>query len=177
MKTRFQEIEAPRAAAAYLDCRAEGGRRDVTLTPECVTISRRFAGVRMRIAVPTRIYQGVVLSLVPTASGRLVHKIVLRHRDIELDVELTETFDESEALVMWRGWGRYLGQPIFIERAGGELERCFDAQGAAAPTAIPRRFGKQTARSRGRFARRREVTSLDPQAQSPCEIWEIISYE
>jgi len=177
MNIAFQDIEAPRAAAAYRDSRADGGHRDVTLTPECVTISRRVAGMRMRIAVPTRVYRGIVLTLTETASGRLCHKVVLRHSDIELDVDLTETFDENEALVMWRGWGRYLGQPIFIERAGGELERYVDPQAVAAPAPIPRRAGAQTRRSRGRFARRRRTGAIDPLAPVLRDHREIISYE
>lgn len=156
MNAAFQEIEAPRAAAAYRDPRADGGQRDVTLTTQQVTIGRRLRGMRMKIRVPVNAYAGVTLSLEPTVSGRLCYKVALRHNDHELNVLLTETFDEQEGMRMWREWAAHLSLAMIIEREDGELElfanapsetRSFDRCRGLSPTT----------RSRGRFVRRRRM--------------------
>jgi hypothetical protein len=156
MNVAFQEIEAPRAAAAYRDPRADGGQRDVTLTTQQVTIGRRLRGMRMKIRVPVNAYAGVTLSLEPTASGRLCYKVALRHSDHELNVLLTETFDEQEGMQMWREWAAHLSLAMIIEREDGELELF-----ANAPREV-RSFERgrglsPTTRSRGRFVRRRRM--------------------
>jgi len=71
-QTIQSEIKTPRSSAGLLDCRADGGQRDVTLTRHCVIIRRRIAGMGMKIDVPTRAYRGVVLSLEQSARGACI---------------------------------------------------------------------------------------------------------
>ena len=176
MNVAFQEIEAPRAASAYCDARADGGRRDVTLTSLQVTIGRRLRGIQMKIRVPVTAYDGVSLGLEQSANGRPFYKVGLPHQDSELAVLLLETFDEAEANAMWRGWAQHLSLPLMVEREDGDLEhfanapreaRSFQRLGGTSPTL----------RSRGRFVRRRRVGELRTEAAVHHDEREIISYE
>jgi len=156
MNVAFQEIEAPRAAAAYRDSRADGGQRDVTLTCQQVTIGRRLRGVRMKIRVPVNAYIGVTLGLEDTISGGACYKVSLRHVDADLSVLLLETFNETEARQMWQGWAQHLSLARLIEGEDGALELVATAQHGA-PTFDRSRVNLATTRSRGRFIRRRRV--------------------
>lgn len=156
MNVAFQEIEAPRAAAAYRDSRADGGQRDVTLTCQQVTIGRRLHGVRMKIRVPVNAYAGVTLGLEGAANGRSCYTVSLRHVDADLSVLLLETFDESEARQMWQGWAQHLSLARMIEGEDGALELIATAQ-RSVPTFDRSRVNLATTRSRGRFARRRRI--------------------
>ena len=156
MNVAFQEIEAPRAAGAYRDPRADGGKRDVTLTARSVRIDRSLHGIRMKIQVPAQAYKGVTLGLEETLSGRLCFKVALRHRDHDLDVLLVETFDETEAMAMWRGWAEHLSLAMIAEREDGALELIGQPRNARRPSAH-RRGNRATRRSRGRFVRRRRT--------------------
>lgn len=118
-----ETMQTPRSAAGYRDARAEGGERDVTLSADRVTIRRRYAGVRMKIGVPTRAYRGVVLSLEETASGHMCYRVTLRHADPDLSVVLTEAFDEGGVVEDLRDWARFLAQSPLLERAPGLLDR------------------------------------------------------
>lgn len=176
MNVAFHEIEAPRAAGAYRDPRADGGRRDVTLTAMQVTIGRRLRGMHMKVRVPVNAYNGVTLGLEQTLGGRLCYKVALRHRDHDLDVLLLETFDENEAMQMWRGWAEHLSLAMIVEREGGAQE--LFASAPARIRACKRRRGTfVTARSRGRFARRRRTG--EPRADAPSYKGEreIVCYE
>jgi hypothetical protein len=176
MKLAFQDIEAPRSAAAYRDPRADGGQRDVTLTTLQVTIGRRLQGMRMKIRVPVRTYRGVAMGLDETAAGRLCFKVALRHQDNDLDVMLHETFDESEAMQMWRDWSEHLALSMMVEREDGALERIAPAPGAM-QSYYRRRGAVATARSRGRFARRRRMGLPVAETAVHRDEREIIAYE
>jgi len=163
---QFANIAAatPRSAAGLRDQRADGGERDVTLTRQRVTIRRRYAGVGMKIAVPTQAYRGVVLSLEEGARGRAHFRVTLRHDDPDLSVILTEAFDETQILADWRAWADFLTQRPLVERDSGALEQApaqdgaCESEGEASFPIMPRRRGTPaTWRSRGRFQARRRV--------------------
>lgn len=175
MKPAFQTLEAPRSAAAYRDPRADGGERDVTLTPLQVTIGRRLRGVRMKIRVPTQAYRGLVLELKACDARRLCYTITLRHADSDLDVTLHETFDESEALAMWRGWAKHLDVKLFVARPDGRMQR-FAGHASGQPRGR-RAESVATRRSRGRFQRRRRVGGQMTETPSYKGEREIICYE
>ena len=180
------EIKTPRSSAGLVDSRADGGQRDVTLTRHRVTIRRRIAGMGMKIDVPTHAYRGVVLSLEESARGRLHYRVTLRHADPDLSVILTEAFDETEILKDWRDWASFLTQSPLVERDSGALVGADDveAQGPAQTSAgetftgsLQRRRGAPaSARSRGRFVRRRHVGGPMGEALHAGER-EIVCYE
>ncbi|MFN3889172.1 MAG: DUF6101 family protein [Beijerinckiaceae bacterium] len=175
MNVAFHEIEAPRAAGAYRDPRADGGHRDVTLTVRQVTIGRRLRGVQMKIKIPVNAYEGVTLGLEKTLIGRLCYKVALRHRDHDLGVLLLETFDECEATAMWRGWAEHLSLAMLVEREDGALELF---AGAHSRMVFGRRRGaRATTRSRGRFAQRRRMGHARNGGASCKGEREIICYE
>ncbi len=153
----------PRSAAGLRDARADGGERDVTLTRSRVTIRRRYAGVGMKIAVPTQAYRGVVLSLEDAPRGRAHFRVTLRHDDPDLSVILTEAFDETQILADWRAWADFLTQSPLVERDGGALEPAeredepAGADAACCPAMARRRGTPATWRSRGRFQPRRRM--------------------
>lgn len=180
------EIKTPRSSAGLMDSRADGGQRDVILTRHRVTIRRRIAGMGMKIDVPTRAYRGVVLSLEQSARGRLHYRVTLRHADPDLSVILTEAFDESEILKDWRDWASFLTQSPLVERDSGALVGADDVE-AQAPADAPdaeqftgsfqrRRGPPASARSRGRFVRRRHVGGASGEAVYAGER-EIVCYE
>lgn len=176
MNVAFHEIEAPRAAGAYRDPRADGGQRDVTLTARQVTIGRRLRGMRMKIQVPVNAYDGVTLSLERTLTGRLCYKVALRHRDHDLGVLLIETFDESEAMEMWRGWAQHLSLAMIVEREDGVFELFANAS-AGVRSFDHRRGCSPSARSRGRFANRRRMGEARTDDVTYKGEREIICYE
>lgn len=175
MTQTSSQLHAPRSAAAFRDSRADDGERSVTLSARAVTIARRLRGVRMTIRVPMQAYRGIVLSLQPAADSRLLYVISLRHHDPDLDVTLEETFDEAEAVRLWRRWGRTLDAPLCVARLDGGLQR----EGGAERNAAQRRRSENVAtrRSRGRFARRRRVGRPRADAVVHRGEREIICYE
>jgi hypothetical protein len=157
-QTSQTDIKTPRSSAGLMDSRADGGQRDVTLTSHRVTIRRQVAGMGMKIDVPTRAYRGVVLSLEQSARGRLHYRVTLRHSDPDLSVILTEAFDESEILKDWRDWASFLTQSPLVERDSGALVSANDCEPAKTSAPGQRRRGAPaSARSRGRFVRRRHI--------------------
>jgi hypothetical protein len=170
------EIKTPRSSAGLMDSRADGGQRDVTLTSHRVTIRRQVAGMGMKIDVPTRAYRGVVLSLEESARGRLHYRVTLRHADPDLSVILTEAFDESEILKDWRDWASFLTQSPLVERDTGALVGADDCAPAKSSPSLRRRGAPASARSRGRFVRRRHVGGPIGEAVHAGER-EIICYE
>lgn len=176
MNAAFKDIEAPRAAAAYLDARADGGQRDVTLTRQQVTIGRRLRGVRMKIRVPVNAYAGVTLGLEDTASGRACYKVALRHVDADLSVLLLETFDEAEARQMWQGWAQHLSLARMVEREDDAPEFVAAAQ-RGVQTFDRSRANVSTKRSRGRFARRRRMGVARVEASDCKDVDESVACE
>ena len=170
------EIKTPRSSAGLMDSRADGGQRDVTLTSHRVTIRRQVAGMGMKIDVPTRAYRGVVLSLEQSARGRLHYRVTLRHSDPDLSVILTEAFDESEILKDWRDWASFLTQSPLVERDTGALVGADDCAPAKSSPSLRRRGAPASARSRGRFVRRRHIGGPIGEALHAGER-EIVCYE
>jgi hypothetical protein len=126
--------------------------------------------------VPTRAYRGVVLSLEESARGRLHYRVTLRHADPDLSVILTEAFDESEILKDWRDWASFLTQSPLVERDTGALVGADDCAPAKSSPSLRRRGAPASARSRGRFVRRRHVGGPMGEAVHAGER-EIVCYE
>ena len=105
------------------DVRADGGHRQVGFDRFQVVIERRLNGVEMHIGLPTASYQGVVLALETSASGRAFYRVKLWHpNDRELNVSLFEALESTDVVAEWKRWAEYFGLPKFIEREPGRLE-------------------------------------------------------
>ena len=157
------KLAAPRPGAfeprrlIAADPRADGRRREVTLGRDRVMIARSVAGVRMKIALASHAYRGVVLRLRGLWDGRFTYEIVLVHRDPDLCVPLFEAQDDNEVQAEWRLWARFLGLPALVEREEGRAE-ADDATLAdlSGTLAAPRRRGAAMSRRRPRFLARRK---------------------
>ena len=121
----------------------------------------------MMITVPVPAYQGVLLDWAAGEDGAPSYRLLLAHRDRDLDVVLAETPDESAAADEWAAWAAWLGLPRLAvdgsgrgrhggrraprRRAGSAPRRVV---GQPAPSAFPRPPQDRRRRARcGRFRR------------------------
>lgn len=155
----FDAGQARKAEAVLVqrDWRADGGDRRVRVTSSNIHIARRLAGVNMRISVPVPAYQGVLLDLATGPDGVPSYRLLLAHRDRDLDVLLGETPDGWAAAANWAAWADWLGLPRIapMEMDGATDADADDSRPAAAP--VPRRGGSAVSRRRPRFLARRKT--------------------
>lgn len=157
------------------DWRADGGARRVRVTSSDIVIARRFGGVKMSITVPVPAYQGVLLDLVDGEDGAPCYRLLLAHRDRDLDVALAQTADEGEAAGDWAYWAARLGLPRLAATETGDF--AIVDQPALPSIATKRRGASAVRRRRPTFlARRKTGAPVDPGATYAGER-EIISYE
>jgi hypothetical protein len=91
------------------DRRADGGARHVQVTRGDIFIARRFGGIEMMIAAPVAAYRGVGLVTLTDLQGDVLNRVVLVHRDADLDIVLGETRDKAEAQDAWVAWAAWFG--------------------------------------------------------------------
>ena len=91
------------------DRRADGGARQVRVTRGDILIARRFGGIEMMIAAPIKAYRGVGLVTLSDSQGDILYRVILVHRDADLDIVLCETRDTAEAQDDWRAWAAWFG--------------------------------------------------------------------
>lgn len=157
------------------DWRADGGARRVRVTSSDIHIARRFGGVNMRISVPVPAYQGVLLDWAAGEDGAPRYRLLLVHRDRDLDVVLAETPDDSAAADEWTAWAAWLGLPRLAPTEADEVVMLDDARPAAAP--VPRRGGSWVGRRRPRFLVRRKTGDGARLSAVFTGEREIVSYE
>lgn len=154
MAYEAQDLKSEWPTLACADARADGGQREVTLLRQGIVIRRRHDGVRMKIRVPARAYRGVVFST--TDNKR--YRVSLSHADADLRVLLADTGDEREAFAHLQYWGDYFALPLYVERAGGQMD-CIRSRLGEIECAVPQeraRQGSTLLARRGRFLRRRK---------------------
>jgi hypothetical protein len=140
------------------DPRAEGGVRAIEIADGQVTIERSIAGVRMRLAIPATLYEGVALEVGSDEETGYRVAVRLAHEDPELDVLLFEAFDDQDVTAEWQLWANRLGLPLLVSELDGSFSEPFPRLGAlliAAPR--PRRKPAHFAARRPRFLARRRV--------------------
>lgn len=143
-----QAIRNEEALFVQRDWRADGGARRVRVTRRGVLIARRFGGVDMKIAVPVPAYRGVLLDVSAGEAGAPCYRLLLAHRDRDLDVVLAETEDSAAAMADWKYWAAWLDLPRLAVEDGDFAE--VDAPGRAAIVS-PRRGGSSVLGRRPRF--------------------------
>jgi hypothetical protein len=157
------------------DWRADGGDRRVRVTSSDIHIARRFGGVNMRISVPVPAYQGVLLDWAAGEDGAPRYRLLLAHRDRDLDVVLAETPDESAATEEWAAWAAWLGLPRLASTEADDVVTMDDARPAVAPA--PRRGASSVSRRRPRFLARRKTGDGARLTAVFAGEREIVSYE
>lgn len=173
----FDAGQARKAEAVLVqrDWRADGGDRRVRVTSSSIHIARRFGGVNMRISVPVPAYQGVLLDLATGPDGVPSYRLLLAHRDRDLDVVLGETPDGWAAASDWAAWADWLGLPRLAPVEADGLADADASRPAAAPA--PRRGGSTVSRRRPRFLARRKTGDGARLAAVFADEREIVSYE
>jgi hypothetical protein len=151
-----------RMEAEAFDARAEGARRRIEVTPQSVVISRRIAGVDMRIALAPQQYRGVALTVLVAELCDFLYQVKLVHADADLDVTLASFGDEAEARAAWRQWASALRLSRLVERS----DASYEIDGAPTRSPIERRRGRATLRRRNRFLARRKMGRPAP----PCAL-------
>ena len=144
------------ATIECFDPRADGARRRVELTRDRVVISRRVAGVEMRVALAPAQFRGVLLSVLIAEETDFLYQVRLLHADPELSVTLADGDDEAEVSAQWRRWAATFNLPLLVERAQGEYETDGDFVAT-----IARRRGRATLNRRNRFLARRKMGRAD----------------
>lgn len=154
------------------DWRADGGSRRVRVTRRDILIARRFGGVKMRITVPVPAYRGVLLEVAAGAAGAPRYRLLLAHRDRDLDVVLGETQDSAAAAADWKYWAAWLDLP----RLAAESEDAAKA-GAREIAPPPRRGASSVRRRRPRFLALRKGGDARRMAEIFAGEREIACYE
>lgn len=140
------------------DPRADGAKRRVEMLPGEITIEREIAGVRMRIVLPTTLYDGVALEARATGCGGAVLRIRLAHEDPDFDVVLFEARDDCDVTAEWQYWADVFGLPLLVVEHDGTYTQPFARLGLL-EVGPPRhrRRPADFARRRPRFLTRRLV--------------------
>jgi hypothetical protein len=141
------------------DHRADGQRRQIEVTRDCVRIDRRLHGIAMRVAVPVQAYRGVALSLRPETDGTLTYQLNLLHKDDDLSVALDVAEDDRDIVADWRLWSRFFRLPALVERQAGVIEEADASLGglAVGAAATLRRRSRFRSKRRPAFLKRRKV--------------------
>ncbi len=173
----FEAGHANKSEEAFFvqrDWRADGGARRVRVTRRDILIARRFGGVDMKITVPVPAYRGVLLDVATGEAGAPCYRLLLAHRDRDLDVVLGETGDSAAAAADWKYWAAGLELPRRAA-ANGDFAEVDAPAGEIAAQA--RRGGSSVRQRRPRFLALRK--SGDPRRLA--EIFagerEIVCYE
>lgn len=140
------------------DPRAEDLKRIVCFERASVTISRRLAGIRMRIRVPTSLYRGVLLETKPGEASTPSYKLRLDHADADLSVPLMEICDSAEIVAEWTAWANFFGLPRLLRTPSGRLASFDHKMGMVSlgEARYGRKRGRIVAARRARFLTRRK---------------------
>lgn len=130
------------------DPRADGGLRHVSVTPDRVTIRRRYRNIAMRVSIPVAQFQGVAIRRASSDSGAS-HEIALLHCDSELSIALGQAMDGGQASHLASGWAAYFGLKSLTQSTGQTVYTL------ACATTPRRRSATLTARRRRYWARRK----------------------
>ncbi len=138
-------------SASAPDARTDSGTRHISITARRIEIERQVAGIAMRLAVPIRAYDGVLLACDEQAEPRL-YRISLIHPDPDLSIELHRAVDCPGVLALWRHWAEFFRKPaLYGEGSTQARQRCTVSRPR------PRRRGDQIAKRRPRFLKRRRA--------------------
>jgi hypothetical protein len=149
------------------DRRADGGARHVRVTRGDILIARRFDGIEMMIAAPVEAYRGVGLVTLSDPQGDILYRVILVHRDADLDIVLGETRDTAEAQDDWRAWAAWFGLTRLavldeawttVAASGGQRPTGFSAAMRRRPTSSERR--RSSLRMREKQGVARQLTGL-----------------
>jgi hypothetical protein len=155
------------------DARADHGTRRVTLTNNMIHIERVLHGVKMRVHIPAKVYQGVRLLINERLEGD-TYQIELAHHDPDLSVVLDASQDRQEAEDRQRIWAHFFEQPL-LESAPAPIAA--EDQKELFISAPRRRCMTHVAKRRPRRLARRKHGNRENLAIVHSDEREIICYE
>ncbi len=169
-----QEKRAGEKLLIQRDRRADGGSRHVRVTRGDILIARRFGGVAMMIAAPVEAYRGVGLDAHADENGEILFRLILVHRDADLDIVLAETRDSIEAQAHWMEWSTWfdLTRLAMKDDEWAALEPPAETRALAG-----RRRSAFLARRRATFLSRRKIGDQRRLIVNFADEQEIVSYE
>ena len=157
---------------------ASKGRASLWPARRAVVVRHRGAsGLTISLTIPNQYFQGVSVDLALAGDGSVKQaRVLLVHRDKDLEVELYCAAHDHDVIAEWRGWARELALPMLMRGENGDevATRAFGAL-AVAPVKA-RRAPRAVQRRRSATSRRR---SLGQSGDLPIysEAREIIAYE
>ncbi len=134
------------------DAAADGHVRQVELGRERVVLRRAVRGMPMKVGVPVAAFSGVALTMHCDRESVCL-AVELHHRDDALCVPLLVASDDSEAVAVWKAWGRVLGLPLLVAEENGGFREIGARVGAV-------NAGKPAGRRRRRSGLKRRRPSI-----------------
>jgi hypothetical protein len=140
------------------DRRSDDGLRRVEIEDGQVLVERVIAGVKMRLALPFPLYEGVALEVGADADGGYSVCVRLAHGDADLDVELYRGRDDLDVTAEWQYWAARCNLPLLIAEPDGGYTMPFPRLGSLnVGRPRQRRRPADFAARRPRFLVRRKV--------------------
>ena len=134
---------------------------DIYLDRENAVINRRIGGVPITVVVPTQVFDGVMVRIVPgEAPGDIVATLILKHPDRALSVTLAETSSSDDLAVLWSRWAQTLNLPMLVCDLGGKVKPIDAFQAVPTSVPAPRRKLRMLTGRRPRFLNRRHVGTV-----------------
>lgn len=112
------------------DRRTDSGLRRVEIEGGQILVERVIAGVRMRLALPFALYEGVALDVGADESGGYTVSVRLAHGDADLDIELYRGRDDIDVTAEWQYWAARCNLPLLIAEPDGGYTMPFPRLGS-----------------------------------------------
>jgi hypothetical protein len=153
------------------DPRADHGTRQISIAANMIHIERVLNGVKMRVRIPSHIYEGVTLLAREEPEGN-IYEIALAHRDPDLSVSLDTLKDKDAATDLQQQWAQFFVRPV-LDKGIAQAETT-DPTSISAPR---RRCMTHVAKRRPRLLARRKNRNLENLEIVWRDEREIICYE
>jgi Family of unknown function (DUF6101) len=150
------------------DSRADNNLRDVILSTQQVVIRRQVSGLEMRLAVPLKHYNGVLL----TVLSETQFMITIDHKDKDLSVMLLRVSDLT-ALAEWRLWASLLNLPLILQNEDGSTRNIYSTLGALTVGEVSehrRGFSTITKRRPRHYMRKKMFSNRESHCQNQARI-------
>jgi len=139
------------------------GETTITIDRSGATLKRTLdrSGLPLNIALPTRLFRGVVARATETGPESALVTLELMHDDPQLSVPLSVGHDLTEIARDWQIWSELLGLPMMMVEADGVARMLHESPGVIGTgSSRPRRHHAMFAERRPRFLARRRLGHL-----------------
>lgn len=137
---------------------SSGRPATVSVDIDTVLISHQQGSDPVEVIVPTRLFDGVMVQIMPGREpGAVIARLILKHADQDLSIVLVETEKPEQLAAAWPAWSRRLDLPMLVCDLGGKVKpiEAFQAMPSGIPS--PRRKLRLLTGRRPRFLVRRRT--------------------